>query len=69
MTLAEAETQLAAWEAALAALTKGQSYSIAGRALTRVDIAECRNTIDWLEAKIAGLQVVAGVRRTVRYVG
>lgn len=37
---------------ALAAVTVGQSYSINGRSMTRADLPEIRETIDWLEARI-----------------
>lgn len=37
ITLAEAETQLSTWLSANTAVASGQSYSIAGRTLTRAD--------------------------------
>lgn len=43
---------LTIYRAAMAALGTGQSYSINGRTMTRVDIAEVRETITWLEARI-----------------
>ena len=40
MTLAQAQAELALWQAALEAILGGaQSYSIAGRTLTRADLA------------------------------
>lgn len=39
-TAAEIEDEIAGWKAALSAVRSGQSYSIAGRTLTRVDVAE-----------------------------
>ena len=39
-TAAEIEDEIAGWKAALSAVRAGQSYSIAGRTLTRVDVAE-----------------------------
>lgn len=68
MTLAEAEAALAAWDAALRAAARGQSYSIEGRSLTRADVPEIRRTIDWLEARIARLQRAANGRGGVRHV-
>lgn len=69
MTLAEAEQQLADWEAALAAAQRGKSYTIEGRSLTRQDLGDIRETIDWLEAKVARLTRAAQGGTGVRYVG
>lgn len=49
---AQAETQLALWIAADAALAAGQSYSIAGRALTRVDAEQVRANIDYWDRRV-----------------
>lgn len=68
MTLAEAETALAAWDAALVAASRNQSYSIEGRSLTRADVDEIRQTIDWLEARIARLRRAATGRGGVYHV-
>lgn len=68
MTLAEAETALAAWEKALTAVSRNQSYSIEGRSLTRADVAEVRETIDWLEGKIERMKRQASGKGRVRYV-
>jgi uncharacterized protein DUF6148 len=40
ITLAQAEAQLSAWIAASTAIASGQSYSIAGRSLTRANLAD-----------------------------
>jgi hypothetical protein len=37
---------------ALAAIATGQSYGIGGRTLTRPDLAEVREQINWLEQRI-----------------
>jgi hypothetical protein len=42
---ATAQTHLDAWEAADLAVAAGQSYSIAGRTLTRADAGEIRRMI------------------------
>ena len=45
ITLIQAEEQLTAWLAASTATATGQSYSIAGRSLTRADADQIRNQI------------------------
>ncbi len=47
-TLTEIEEQLAAYKAALKAVSKGQEYWIDGEKLTRAELSEIRNTLDWL---------------------
>lgn len=69
MDLTEAEAQLVLWETALGQTSKSQSYTINGRTLNRADVAEIRQTIDWLEGKILTLQRASGTRRQVNYVG
>lgn len=40
--------------AAIATITlTGQAYTINGRTLTRADLPELRETVDWLEQRIA----------------
>ena len=69
MTLEEAEAKLARYENAMDAIVeRGQSYEIEGRTLKRADLPEVRNTIDWLERKIARLKRAAGGGSPVRYV-
>jgi hypothetical protein len=47
-------TELATWKAAQnAILTSAQSYSIAGRSLTRADLATIKDKVSELEARIA----------------
>lgn len=55
ITAAQADEQLALWLAASTAVAAGQSYSIAGRTLTRVDATEIRNMIDYWNAKATTL--------------
>ena len=52
-TVAELTAQLSEWESALSALATGKSYQIGTRQLTRANAKEVRDTIDWLERKIA----------------
>jgi hypothetical protein len=48
-TATELTEQLAAWKAALLAVANSQSYSISGRTLTKADLPEIRNTLQFLE--------------------
>lgn len=47
-TLTELDEQIAAYKAALLAVTTSQSYKIGTRELTRADLPEIRDTLDWL---------------------
>lgn len=67
-TLAEVESQLTEWKAALTAVSRNQSYSIEGRAMTRAQLPEIRKTIDWLERKHGELSSAASGAGKVRYV-
>ena len=51
-TLAEAQQRLEAWKAAELALATGQSYSIAGRSLTRVNLADVMQQIRYWQKQI-----------------
>jgi hypothetical protein len=62
---ATAQTQLDLWIAADSAVATGQSYSIAGRSLSRVNAAEITAKIDYWEKKLARATRGAGPR--VRY--
>ena len=69
ITLAFAEAQLALWLEADAKVASGQSYTIAGRSLSRVDAGAITEKINYWDAKAKSLSAsAAGVRRT-RYVG
>lgn len=43
---------LVLYNEALQAVATGQSYEINGRRMTRADLREIRDTIEWLEARI-----------------
>ena len=43
---------LGLYQDAAAAIALGQSYEIAGRSLTRANLREVREMIDWLEIRI-----------------
>ena len=56
ITLAQAEAQLAAWLEASIAVSKGQSYSVAGRSVTRADLSAISAQIDKWERRVQQLQ-------------
>lgn len=65
ITLAQAETKLAEWLAADSAVASGQSYTIAGRSLTRAHASEIRSGIIFWDAQVKKL-TRGGIRvRTV----
>lgn len=66
ITLQQAQDQLDAWVAANLAVANGQSYSIGGRSLTRVNAAEILNQINFWERKVQRLAAGQGGIR-VRY--
>jgi len=69
ITLAQAQAQLDAWLAASTAVASGQSYSIAGRSLSRVDAGEIREQITYWNGQVSMLSARAsGRRRRTRYV-
>lgn len=64
ITLAQAETQLAAYLAAETAVLSGQSYELAGRRLTRANLADIRAGLDHWDKKVKELtQSAAGTSR------
>ncbi len=66
ITLAEAQTQLAAWIAASTAVAAGQSYSIKDRSLSRVDASEIREQITFWNNLV--LSLTPRTRGRTRYV-
>lgn len=64
ITLAQAETQLAAWLAADTAVATGQSYSVSGRALTRADAKEIRENIVFWNEMVGRLSGTGGMKIT-----
>lgn len=65
LTLAQAQAQLDTWIAASTAVASGQSYSIAGRSLSRVDAGEIQRQIVFWDSKVKEMTAsAAGVRRT-----
>jgi hypothetical protein len=55
ITLAQAEAKLAEYMAAETAVLSGQSYSIAGRQLTRANLAEIREGLLFWNAQVVQL--------------
>lgn len=68
ITLAQAETQLTAWLAASEAVASNQSYTIAGRSLTRADASHILKQVEYWDAKVKALSVAAARRGRTRYV-
>ena len=60
ITLAQAEAQLALYLAAEAAVLTGQSYTIAGRTLTRADLGAIQKGIDLWNSRAVTLGSAAG---------
>lgn len=55
ITLAQAEARLTSWLEADEAVASGQSYTIAGRSLTRADAEEIRKNIQFWDRKVKEL--------------
>ncbi len=66
ITLAQAETQLAAYLAAETAVLSGQSYEIAGRSLRRADLDAIRLGIAIWDARVKTLTRAAEGRTRAR---
>lgn len=67
ITLEQAQAQLDAWLAASLAVASNQSYSIAGRSLTRADAAEISDQVNKWEGMVKRLSSSRRGNR-VRYV-
>lgn len=67
ITLNQAEEQLAAWLAASSAVANNQSYTIAGRSMTRANASEIRENIDYWDGKVKKLSGAASGNRGPRY--
>jgi len=59
-TAEELDEEIAGWKAALSAVRTGQSYSIAGRTLTRVNVAEIMQTLRSLDKERQALTGKSG---------
>ncbi len=58
ITLETAQKHLNAWLKAELTVTTGQSYTIGSRALTRANLTEIRNSIDYWNEKVHKLENV-----------
>ncbi|MBX9456139.1 MAG: hypothetical protein KL863_09010 [Rhizobium sp.] len=67
ITLAQAQQQLQLWLEADAAVSKKQSYSIAGRSMTLADARTITDKIDYWQRKVTALEASATGRGRVRY--
>lgn len=68
ITLETAQAQLDRWVAADAAVSESQSYSIAGRSLTRADAGEITEKIKYWQRQVARLSNASSRRGRVSYV-
>lgn len=68
ITLAQAEAKLTLWMAADDALSRNQSYSIAGRSLTRADAGHVAERIEYWDSKVKALTASSTGSGRVRYV-
>lgn len=70
ITLKTAQKHLDAWLEAEMTVTTGQSYTIGSRTLTRANLTEIRNAIDYWNGKVNQLENVqqTGGRNRVRRV-
>lgn len=70
ITLETAKKHLSAWLEAELTITTGQSYTIGSRVLTRANLTEIRNAIDYWNKKVITLENAkkAGGRNQVRRV-
>lgn len=66
ITLAQAQENLNLWIAASAAVAGSQSYTIAGRTLTRANLSEITRMIEFWEKKVATLS--GTTRKPTRYI-
>lgn len=66
ITLTQAEIQLAAYVTAELKVLQGQAYEISGRRLTRANLTEIRDGMDFWDKKVKELtNSVGGIRRSV----
>lgn len=68
-TAAELAAEKTAWKAALLACSKGQSYDMGDRSLTRADLPEIRKTLEWLDEQESAAASDSGVSGPVSVSG
>lgn len=67
LTLTQAQAQLDAWLAASLAVASSQSYSIAGRSLTRANASEIKSQLVYWENRVRALSNGRSGRARTRY--
>jgi|TARA_Y100000310_G_scaffold194059_1_gene194053 hypothetical protein len=60
ITLTQAESKLSTWLAAVDAIATGQSYSIAGRSLSRANLADAHAQVEYWDQKVKRLSKSGG---------
>jgi len=65
-TKEEAQAALVVWKAALNSVASGQSYTIAGRSLTKANLKEIKDMVDWFAAQVE--QADRGGKRAVYHI-
>jgi hypothetical protein len=60
-TLTEVEEQITAWKAALLAVSLNQSYMIGDKRLTRADLPQIRQTLEWLDKEKTRITEPTGI--------
>lgn len=65
LTLLQVQTSLTLWQAAYDAVSKGKTFSMNGRTLTRADADECWTQITRLSSMEAKLETQAANRSTL----
>lgn len=61
-TLAQAQAKVDEWMAAETKVAEGQSYMIAGRAMTRADLGEIREQLKFWAGEVNRLSTAGGIR-------
>lgn len=68
ITLAQAEAKLTLWMSANDAVARNQAFSVGGRSLTRANLGEIQNQIEFWDAKVKSLSASGNRRSRVRYI-
>jgi len=59
-TLAEITEQITSFKKALIAVSNSQEYRIDGKTMTRADLPEIRNTLEWLDLERSKINSSSG---------
>ena len=60
ITLAQAESKLTTWLAAIDAIATGQSYSFAGRSLSRANLSDAQAQVEYWDRMVKKLSKSGG---------